>query len=304
MNTIALPPAPTLVAHELPAIAPPMPVATPGTLRRLFRAHRGPILFTYALFNVENVLQLLQPLAIGLAIDDLLRGSARGLLVFVAQHLTHLFVGTARQVYDTRTFTRVYGELATNLVLQQRGGGVEVSRVVARSALSREFVDFFDTHLPLVIRSLYSVVGALLMVLWYDWLLAPLCLALLLPAALLNRVYGRKTLLFNGKLHDEFEREVEVIHRADRAEVRGHYASLARWRVKLSDWEALNFSLMEVFVLGLLAAVLWRFSSGAVREPGEIFAVLRYVLMFVMGLDGLPVLVRQFSRLRDIGKRM
>ena len=37
------------------------------------------------------------------------------------------------------------------------------------------------------------------------------------------------------------------------AEVHGHYSRVAGWRIKLMDWEALNFGVMEVFVLGLLA---------------------------------------------------
>jgi hypothetical protein len=32
-------------------------------------------------------------------------------------------------------------------------------------------------------------------------------------------------------------------------------------------------------------------------------AVLQYVTMFIGGLEGLPVLIQQTSRLRDIGRR-
>src|SRR5262245_42779996 len=79
---------------------------------------------------------------------------------------------------------------------------------------------------------------------------------------------------------------------------------LAGWRIKLSDSEAWNFGLMELFVLGLLATALWHYCSAGVVEPGSVFAVFRYVLMFVMGLDSVRMLVQQVSRLRDIGGRM
>jgi hypothetical protein len=156
----------------------------------------------------------------------------------------------------------------------------------------------------MVMGALFAVGGALVMLGLYDWVLVPFCLALLLPACALNWFYGRKTLFLNGRLHDEFEREVEVIGGGRPAEVRGHYGRVAGWRVRLSDWEALNFGAMELFVLGLMVAALVRFCAAADATPGDIFAVFGYVLMFVGGLDVVPVLVQQVSRLRDIGRRM
>ena len=70
--------------------------------------------------------------------------------------------------------------------------------------------------------------------------------------------------------------------------------------MRISDSEALNFGAMELFVMALIAASLAR-SCGTTATPGEIMAVLRYVWMFVDGLYGLPFLIQQTSRLRDIG---
>ena len=61
---------------------------------------------------------------------------------------------------------------------------------------------------------------------------------------------------------------------------------------------------MELFVTALIAASLVR-SCTAPRLPprAHVLAVLRYVLMFISGLDGLPLLIQQTSRLRDISRR-
>lgn len=292
------------------AAAPPTVPAQPAesrpplTLRSLFAAHSGKMLLTYALFNLENGLRLAQPWVLGWAINDLLRDSYTGLMVFVVQHLAHLLIGSFRQMYDTRAFTAIYSRLASELIITQRQNSIDVSRVAARSALSREYVDFFERHVPLLIRSAYSVVGALVLLGWYDWALVPFCLALVLPAALLNAAYGRRTLQLSGRLHDELEREVDVIGQGDVSEVRRHFGAVARWRVRLSDAEAVNFAVMEVFVLGLMVAALVHFCRMPGVQPGDIFAVFRYVLMFIMGLDAVPQLVQQTSRLRDIGRRV
>jgi hypothetical protein len=169
--------------------------------------------------------------------------------------------------------------------------------------MSRAFVDFFERDVPVMVQASFSVVGALALLAAYDGAVALLCLVLLVPGYALNAVYSRKALLYSGRLHDELEREVGVVTDARPAEVRGHYDRVGRWRVKLSDWEAINFGLLEVFVLALLAAVLVR-ACGTGAAPGDILAVFRYVLMFVIGLDAVPQVVQQVSRLRDIGRRL
>jgi hypothetical protein len=139
----------------------------------------------------------------------------------------------------------------------------------------------------------------------YDWLLVPLCAALVAPAFVLNFVYGRKMFALSGRLHDRLEHEVRIVERASGDEVREHYDGVARVRVKMSDWEALNVGLMELFVLALMVAALVRYCMYVPDvKAGDIAAVFRYVLMFVMALDRLPMLVQQYSRLRDIGGRM
>jgi len=281
---------------------------TPGTvplrLRDLFAAHKWRMLFTYGLFNLENILRLAQPLVLGVAINGLLKGSFFGLLLFVGQHIAHLAISSVRRMYDTRAFNAIYTDLATGLVTEQRQQQVEVSRVSARSALSRGYIEFFEQHVPMMIRAGYSVVGALLLLGWYDLMLVPFCLALIVPAVLLNAAYGRKTLTLSKRLHDQFELEVDVIGRGSPEDVRRHYESVAESRVRLSDAEALNFGLMEFFVLGLMVAALIHFCSGGGAQAGDIFAVFRYVIMFILGLDSVPKLVQQVSRLRDIGVRM
>ena len=273
-------------------------------LGSICREYRGRLAITWILFNLENVFRLLQPLVLGLAINDLLIGSWRGLGLFVGQHLSYTTIGCLRQMYDTRTYTAIHSDLATRIVVGQRSHRVDVSRVTARSAMVRDYADFLERTVPLIVRAAYSIVGALAMLALYDWTLVPSCLALLLPACLLNTAYGRRTLSLTRGLHDQLEHDVEVVQRADAGHVRRHYDRIAQWRIRLSDTEALNFGMMEIFVMALLVTTLVQFCSAGTVSAGDVFAVFRYVLLFVMGIDTLPEVVRQISRLRDIGTRL
>jgi len=270
----------------------------------IFSAYRWRILATYALFNLENLLRLAQPLVLGWAIHDLLRSSMYGLAIFFGQHVLYMALGAARRLNDTRCFTRIHADLATGLVLDQRHRQVEVSRVAARSALSREIVDFFERDVAIVLYILYSVIGALVMLWWADWVLVLWCLALVPPAYLLSRWTGRQSLLLNGRLNDQLEHEVEIIERAQPAEVRGHFDLVRRWRIMLSDRDAWSFGILELLIYVAMAAALVRTCARPGVDAGTIFAVLGYVLMYVSGIANVPLLVQQFNRLRDIGSRL
>jgi hypothetical protein len=102
------------------------------SLQELFRAYRSRLLLTYGLFNIENLLNLATPWALGCAIDGLLRSSAPGLVFFAVQQLLFLVLGATRRTYDARVFARIYSDLATRTVVTQRDRNVEVSRIAAR----------------------------------------------------------------------------------------------------------------------------------------------------------------------------
>jgi hypothetical protein len=273
-------------------------------LVRLFRANWRPLLVTYALYNLENLLRLAHPLVLGLAINGLIRSEYGGLALLVGQHLAHLFVGTARQMYDTRAFTAIYTETVTRLVCRQRDAGLGVSTVAARSGLSRELVDFFEHHLKAVFSSIYGVIGALAMLVVYDRRLVLLCGLMLAPLVVLSRRLAGRSSGVNAALNDQLEREVEVIEDGRAGPVSDHYRCLARHQVRLSDLEAWNFLQMEFFVLALIVAALARYCARPGVEAGDIYAVFAYVEMFVGALDYVPMLIQQLARLHDIGGRV
>jgi ABC-type multidrug transport system fused ATPase/permease subunit len=300
---------PTIDSVEWRLLSPkrgPRSDQAPGSwsLRTLFDVYRSRLLLTYALFNVENLVALGTPWALGCAIDGLLRSWAPGLLIFAVQQLLFLALGAARRTYDARVFARIYSDLATRLVLDQRDRNVEISRVAARSALSREVVSFFERDVPCALQASYATVGGLMMLAFHDGMLLPLGMVLMIPVFVLSRFYGRKTYLLNGHLNDELEREVDVITTGSPRSIRGHYDRVGGCNIRLANWEAVNFGLLDLCTLALLTAALVRTCLAGHADPGRILMVFGYVQMFVSGLLSLPMLVRQASRLRDICRRL
>jgi hypothetical protein len=292
----------------LPAMAPGQQKAErpapSGDLAALFRAHRWRILATYLLFNLENLARLAQLWFLGWAVNDLLAGRSTGLLLFAAQHLVNVGLSTVRQAYDTRTFTRIYADLAARLMIDQRRRGVDISRLAARSTLAREVVDFFERDMPCLFFTLYSAAGSLVMIALFDSMLVLPCLGFLAVAALLGRSLGRRTLQLNSGLNDQIEREVGILENEPADQVEDHYHQLRGWRIRLSNAQVINFGAVELLVLLLMALVLIRSCAGAATDPGSLLSVLGYVAMLANSLANLPMWIQQFSRLRDIRRRL
>ena len=134
-------------------------------LKHIAQTHRKRLFGTFSLVGLENLLMLVYPVFGGWAINAVIAGKVWQALLYALVVLLMCLVGAARRIADTRTFTRIYTEIAVPFVLEQRQRQVPHSAVTARVALSREFVSFFEEHLPIAATSVVSIFGACIMLL-------------------------------------------------------------------------------------------------------------------------------------------
>ncbi|MDP2146381.1 MAG: ABC transporter six-transmembrane domain-containing protein, partial [Pseudomonas sp.] len=129
------------------------------TLKAIAKAYPGKLFCTLSLVALENALLLAYPLFAGFAVDSILRGDASSALFYAAVVMAFWVVGAARRALDTRTFTRIYADLAVPVILNQRLQNHSTSKAAARVVLARDFVDFFEKHVPVIATALVSIVG-------------------------------------------------------------------------------------------------------------------------------------------------
>ena len=272
---------------------------------QVLRAHRSKLAVTYTLFALEMLGTLTRPFFLGIAVDGLLTGQYSGLIVLTVVHLLWLLIGTARHMYDTRTFTAIYTAFVTDVVTRTSGER-DVSKLSAHSTLARQVVDFLEFDFNYIIEALYNVFGSLIILFVYDSTIVAICLAALLPLLGLSWVYGRITARLNLGRHDELERQVGIIAGTDRAVIARHYQALRQWQIKLSDQEAWNFGVTEVLVLLVITGsllVTTRFGHSAL-EVGAIIIIYNYILKFASGLETVPYTIQRLSALKDIMRRL
>ncbi|MBV9987745.1 MAG: hypothetical protein JO301_08695 [Chitinophagaceae bacterium] len=274
-------------------------------LKKLMQQHRPRLVLTYLLFSVEMLGALLRPFFLGMAVNDLIKGSYHGLILLSVVHLAWLVIGTLRHRYDTRTYSAIYTSLVTRF-LSRRIDQSDVSRLSAHSTLAREFVDFLEFDLIYVMEAAYNLLGSIVLLYFYDRSVVLLCLAILVPVMALSYFYGKRMRRLNRLKNDELEKQVDIISSGDRKAIYSHFNNLRHWQVRISDQEAWNFGIMELLVMIVIgiSLVVTNSVSGTTVLAGNLIGIYTYVLKFVSGLDTIPYTVQRLTSLTDITRRI
>lgn len=273
-------------------------------LKSLAGKHKKRLLGTFSLVAAENILLLTYPLVGSFAVNAVLNGELLFALSYSLMVLVIWGVGSARRAVDTRSFTRIYTELVVPVILNQRINGTDTSKTTARVALSREFVNFFEHHLPTLITSSFSIVGAVVMLLLIQFWSGMVALLILLVFGLILPRFVKANDELYFKLNNHLEKEVDRIARAKNSELVKHYRLVERFRILISNREALSFLCIGLAMCLLFGITLMQLTLDDNVTAGHIYAVITYLWTFAMSLDDAPRLVEELSKLKDIGKRV
>lgn len=97
-------------------------------LKHIAQNHRKRLIGTFFLVGLENLLMLVYPVFGGWAINAVIAGKVWQALLYALVVFLMWLVGAARRIADTRTFTRIYTEIAVPVVLEQRSGKSRIQR--------------------------------------------------------------------------------------------------------------------------------------------------------------------------------
>lgn len=271
-------------------------------LKQIAMQNRKKLAFTFSLVGLENLLFTLYPLIGGFVINAILNGQTLHALLYAMLVLIIWGVGSARRAVDTRTFVKMYADLAVPVILNQKQKH-NTSSAAAHATLARQFIDFFEVHLPILITSGFSVIGSVIMLLIIEFWSGIIALVILILFILILPTYLKINDKLYFKLNNRLENEVNVIERSKNHELIKHYTLLSRIRIAISNREALSYLTIGFAMAILFGTTLVLFSLKSV-QAGHVYAVMTYLWGFAMSLDDMPRLAEKFSELKDIGKRV
>jgi len=273
-------------------------------LKQIARNNKARLIGTFTLVLAENLLLLTYPVFGGIAINGVLEGNLGKALSYAAVILVIWTVGSVRRAVDTRAFSCIYAEMVVPVILQQRRDGEAVSTISARAAVSRELVDFFEMHLPTLVTSLISMVGAVLMLLFIEFWTGLASFFVLLFFMLLMPRYSRVNDRLYFRLNNRLERDVHIIEHSGDRELEQHHQLLAKMRIAISNREAVGYAVIGIALMFLFAVSFSVMTLRGNANAGHLYAVVSYLWSFAISIDDAPRLLEEISKIRDIGKRI
>jgi ABC-type siderophore export system fused ATPase/permease subunit len=266
---------------------------------QLLKPFRLKLIFTLALVILESVGWILFPFLIGVAINDLINQNVRGLLLFALLGIVTLILMTARRLYDTRLYAKIYQDIA----IRSTNQNTILSTKTARLNMLREIIEFFEHSMPELINSIAILFGSLifLAILSFKVFIASLGVAILIVF-----IYGytsKKTLNYNHEFNNELENQVDIVKTNNGQKIKSHIHKLNKWTIKLSDIETLNFGLTWILVI-LLQIFAVINSTNNLLSYGAILSIVLYVFEFSETATQIPYAWQEYLRLKDIMARV
>ncbi len=274
------------------------------SLGRIFSRFRWRISFTLTLVLIESIVEILYPLFIGIAINNLLENRYEGLLYLLALGLTSVVIGSARRFYDTRIYSGIYRRIAAEMVIREQTLGTAVSRISARASLATEVVEFLENSMPQVIGSIVGLLGVLIIIGTLNVEVFVACLGLLTLVAIIYRLTGKLNYRLNAGYNEELEQQVQVIDAGNTSKLHEHFKRLMTWNIKLSDLEVVNFFFLWLAVVALFVYTPFSAVNSDVVNYGLVFSLLMYVFDYIDKATQLPLFVQQIIRLKEISSRI
>ncbi|MFL1705771.1 ABC transporter six-transmembrane domain-containing protein [Campylobacter sp. MOP7] len=273
------------------------------TLKFIAKQNFKKLFLAFSLVLAENGLFLIYPLLAGIAINAIIEGKVLLALTYSLMVLIGWCIGAARRRVDTQVFTKIYADLAVKVIMSEKKESKNDSVIIARANLSREFVDFFEQHFPMLFTSAVSIFGSVVMLFFIEFYVGLATFIVIVIFALLLPRYISKNDKLYLRLNNQIEKEVSRIKEARENKLKRHYKLLSHLRVRISNREAMSF-----LIIGISAAVLFSLAiitlANDKATAGHIYSVITYLWTFAISLDDAPNLIEQFSKLKDIGKRV
>lgn len=271
-------------------------------LTALLKKYKGKFGFTLVLILLEAGLTLLSPLFIGFAIDDAINGKHQGAVELGLLGLSVLVVGAGRRVFDSRFYARFYQFIGSSAVSKMEDQGH--SKRSARLAMIRELVEFLENSLPELISNMIGLIGVIAIIATLSLHVFYGSLMITLIIFSIYWLTSSKTIRLNKQSNDEFEKQVGIIAKNDPQDLRLHLKRMMQWNIKLSDLEALNFSVSWMVLIGFLISSILIVTGDGIVKYGAIFSLIMYVFQYMESVVNLPLFYQNWLRLKEIIRRL
>lgn len=268
----------------------------------IFKKYKFKLSFTLFLILLEAGLGILFPLFIGNAVDSAINKSNQGAIYLGLLGVAMVAVGVGRRIFDSRFYAKIYQNIGSETISKMEDN-ID-SKKTARLGMIRELVEFMENSLPELIYSIIGLFGIISIIyflnlkVFYGSLITTFIIFLIYWAT------SSRTIRFNKSSNDELEKQVDVISKNDQQALNLHLKKMMKWNIKLSDLEAINFSLSWIVLMVFLVASIIISASDGIIKYGALTSLIMYVFQYMESIISLPFFYQNWLRLKEITERL
>jgi ABC-type bacteriocin/lantibiotic exporter with double-glycine peptidase domain len=275
-----------------------------SVLTSIWRSNRYAITLIYAMNILEETLQLLIPVSIGVLIDTFINDKGYGILAFTVTYIGKFIASGARRIFDTVLFTKIFNHLCFRVIDHCKENFVSTTKMNARIELMKQVVEFFERDIPFLVKSVITILGSCFLLYFYNAHLLLLSGIVIFPSMLINFIYSKKIRSVTTRINDQYEKQVDTIDFGSKKERILYFEKARSLYIKKSTLEAFNFSFLEVFVFIMIFVSVLIVCRTNNLTYGDIAASYAIILRFAYSFDFIPLTTTRLASLYDVLARI
>jgi ABC-type multidrug transport system fused ATPase/permease subunit len=260
---------------------------------------------------IENVSFIIEPTFFGKLLDSLIDhfydhekvDYIYPLIIWIIVYLINVVGGTFHRLFNGSIYSRMYAEIATNVIVESETRGDQFSKMLVRAELVKEYIVFFKERLPEVMWQLSATAGAIIALFFYDYRIALVCLSVVIPIAYINNMNRNKAAILQKDIHDNQEELFNLIETRDTSKISQFYQNTISPKTRIARWNAFGYSSVKVLLIIIFIGVLFICVDVDKFTTGRIYSIVAYLWTFIASTDYLPELMESLGAVKDLNVR-
>jgi len=260
---------------------------------------------------IENVSFIIEPTFFGKLLDALIEhfydhekvDYLLPLLIWIIVYLINVVGGTLHRLFNGKVYSKMYANIATNVVTESSARGDNSSKMLVRAELVKEYIVFFKERLPEIMWQLTATSGAIIALFFYDYRIGLVALAVTLPVAFINNLNRRNVTLLQKEIHDNQEELFQLIESKDTVRICSFYKNTITPKIRIAKWNAFDYGSVKVLLVIIFIAVLFICVDVDKFTTGKIYSIVSYLWTFIASTEYLPELMESMGAIKDLNNR-
>jgi ABC-type multidrug transport system fused ATPase/permease subunit len=260
---------------------------------------------------IENVSFIIEPTFFGKLLDSLIDhfydhekvDYVYPLIIWIIVYLINVVGGTLHRLFNGSIYSKMYAEIATNVIIESKSRGDQSSKMLVRAELVKEYIVFFKERLPEIMWQLSATAGAIIALFFYDYRIALVCLAVTIPIAYINNLNRKNVTLLQKEIHDNQEELFKLMESKDITKISQFYKNTISPKTRIARWNAFDYSSVKVLLVVIFIGVLFICVDVDKFTTGKIYSIVAYLWTFIASTEYLPELMESLGSIKDLNSR-